>query len=164
MKTKSPAIKTKIHATSENVKHSVDKAEHAAVNVVERAEGAMDSVKSGFATAKVMGAEMMTVVDNAGRTTIGGIVTMNSSLVNYGKEVMNDSMEVGRKTLESKSIQDVVALQTAFAERRINSAFHTMAAMNTLAQTNVMAMWTPFASFARQTGEAASQNGKKASF
>jgi hypothetical protein len=48
-------------------------------------------------------------------------------------------------------VKDVVELQTAFAERRMSAAFHTVAAMNTLAQNNIMALWSPFATLVRDT-------------
>ena len=76
---------------------------------------------------------------------------MNKSMVDYGKDVLNDAIDVSKKTMEARSVKDVVELQTAFAERRISAAFHTVAALNTLAQNNVMALWSPFAALVRDT-------------
>jgi hypothetical protein len=146
-KTETPAnIKSAIHNASNNLQSTVAKTETAAVSVVERVEDAMKSVKLNFDSVKSFGSDAMEVVDNAGRTMVGGVVTLQSSLVNYGKDVVNDTIEVGRKTFEVKSVSDAVHLHTEFAERRINALFHTVSAVNAINHNNVMAMWSPLAS------------------
>jgi hypothetical protein len=142
-------VKAAIQNASQHAQSTVAKTEEAAVAAVVRAEDMLASVKAGFASAKAVGAEMIDVVDNAGRATIGGVVTLNSSLVNYGKDVVNDTIEVGKKTLEVKSVADFVDLHTAYAERRINALFHTMGALNTIAQNNALAVFSPFAAMVR---------------
>lgn len=145
------SIKSTINAASDGVQQTVSRAEIAALSAVGRVEDTMATVKVGLDQAKAFGTEVFSVVDNAGRTTLGGIATVNTSLVGYGRDVLADTIDVGKKTMEARSVQDVVELQTAFAERRISAAFHTMAALNSLAQQNVMAMFTPFASLVRET-------------
>jgi hypothetical protein len=149
-KSTSKTVKARIQNASHSVQETVSKAETAALGAVGRVEDTLDSMKSGFENAKQLGADVISVVDNAGRTTLGGMVTMNSSLMTYGREALNDTMEVGKKTFEAKSFADVVELHTAFTERRIAAAFHTMGALNTLAQHNVMAVWSPFAEMVRE--------------
>ena len=151
------SIKSTIHTASNGVQHSVARAEQAALTVVARVEDTMATVKVGFDQAKAFGSDVFSVVDNAGRTTLGGIATVNTSLVGYGRDVLADTIEVGKKTMEARSVKDVVELQTAFAERRISAAFHTMSALNSLAQQNVMAMWSPFASLVRETAGSAEE-------
>ncbi len=147
-------VKSNIHSASNGLQKGVVRAEEAAVTAVDRVEDTMSTMKVSFDQAKAFGSEVMSVVDNAGRTTLGGMVTMNQSMVDYGKEALADTIDVGKKTMEARSVKDVVELQTAFAERRISAAFHTVAALNTLAQHNVMALWSPFASLVRDTSGA----------
>jgi hypothetical protein len=147
--TKIETVKAAIQNASQHAQSTVAKTEDAAVAAVARVEDAFASVKAGFESAKAVGAEFIDVVDTAGRATLGGVVSMNASLVNYGKDVVNDTIEVGKKSLEVKSVTDFVDLHTAFAERRINALFHTMGALNTIAQNNAMAMFSPFAAMAR---------------
>jgi hypothetical protein len=149
-KTSPKTMKARIQNASHSVQKTVAKAETATLGALERVEDTFESMKDGFESAKQMGSEVLSVVDNAGRTTFGGMVTMNRSIMDYSKEALNDSMEVGKKTFEAKSFADVVELHTAFTERRIAAAFHTMGALNTLAQHNVMAVWGPFAELMRE--------------
>ncbi len=151
------SVKASIHTASTGVQRGVVRAEDAAVSAVERVEDTLASMKVNLDQAKAFGSEVLSVVDNAGRTTLGGMVTMNKSMVDYGKDVFTDAIDVSKKTMEARSVKDVVELQTAFAERRISAAFHTVAALNTLAQNNVMALWSPFASLVRDTSGAAEQ-------
>ena len=146
-------IKSAIHNASASVQKSVGKGEAAAVNAVERATEAFEQVKASFEGVKAFGAEVLGVVDTAGRTAIGGVVAANNSLANYGKDVVTDTIEVGRKSFEVKSVTDLVDLHTSFAERRMNALFQTVAAINSIHQTNAMAMWTPFASMLRDVSE-----------
>jgi hypothetical protein len=148
-------VKTTIHTASNGLQKGVVRAEEVAVTAVERVEDTLATMKVNLDQAKAFGSEVMSVVDNAGRTTLGGMVTMNKSMVDYGKDVFADAIDVSKKTMEARSVKDVVELQTAFAERRISAAFHTVAALNTLAQNNVMALWSPLASLVRDTSGAA---------
>ena len=153
-------MKSTIHTASATAQSSIAKAEYAALNAVGRVEDTIATVKVGFDHAKAFGSEVLTVVDNAGRTSLGGIATVNSSLVGYGRDVLTDTIDVSKKTMEARSVKDVVELQTAFAERRMSAAFHTVAALNALAQQNVMAMWSPFASLVRETAGSADEFAK----
>jgi hypothetical protein len=147
---KAKTMKARVQNASHSMQETVAKAETATLGAMERVEDTFESMKEGFENAKQVGTEVLSVVDNAGRTTFGGMVTINRSLMDYSKEALNDTMEVGKKTFEAKSFADVVELQTAFTERRIAAAFHTMGAINTLAQHNVMAVWGPFAEMVRE--------------
>jgi hypothetical protein len=148
-------VKASIHNASHGLQKSVVRVEEVAVTAVDRVEDSFATMKVNMDQAKAFGSEIMSVVDNAGRTTLGGMVTMNKSMVDYGKDVFADAVDVSKKTMEARSVKDVVELQTAFAERRISAAFHTVAALNTLAQNNVMALWSPFATLVRDTSGAA---------
>lgn len=150
-------VKTSIHNASNGLQKGVVRVEEVAVTAVERVEDTLATMKVNMDQAKAFGSEVLSVVDNAGRTTLGGMVTMNKSMVDYGKDVFADAIDVSKKTMEARSVKDVVELQTAFAERRISAAFHTVAALNTLAQNNVMALWSPFASLVRDTSGSAEQ-------
>ena len=148
-------VKASIHNAANGLQKGVARVEEVAVNAVERVEDTLATMKVNLDQAKAFGSEVLSVVDNAGRTTLGGMVTMNKSMVDYGKDVFADAIDVSKKTMEARSVKDVVELQTAFAERRISAAFHTVAALNTLAQNNVMALWSPFANLVRDTSGAA---------
>ena len=154
-------FKSAIQTASGHVQFTVAKTETAALAAVDRVEGAAQSVRQsaqvGFDSVKAVGAELVGVIDNAGRTTFGGVAAINGSLMTYGKDLVTDTLDVGRKTIESRSLTDAVALQTAFAERRINALFHTVSAINSLAQTNVLAMWGPLASMLNKSGNAAAE-------
>jgi hypothetical protein len=147
-------MKTSIHNTANGLQKGVARAEDVAVTAVDRVEDTLSTMKVNFEQAKAFGTEVFSVVDNAGRTTLGGMVTMNKSMVDYGKEILADTIDVSKKTMEARSVKDVVELQTAFAERRMSAAFHTVAALNTLAQNNMMALWSPFANLVRDTSGA----------
>jgi hypothetical protein len=147
-----PKLKAAIETAGEKVHATVEQTETAAISMVERAETMMQSMTAGFGGVKAVGTDMIAVVDNAGRTVLGGAVAINGSLVTYGRDALADTVDVGRKSFEVRSVQDAVELHTAFAERRINAMFHTMGAVNTLAQTNVLAMWAPFADMVKDAG------------
>ena len=152
-------FKSAIQTASGHVQFTVAKTETAALAAVDRVEGAAQSVRqsaqAGFEGVKAVGTEFAGVIGNAGRTTLGGVAAINGSLMTYGKDLVTDTLDVGRKTIESRSLTDAVALQTAFAERRINALFHTVSAINSLAQTNVLAMWAPLATMLNKSGSAA---------
>ena len=145
-------FKTAIHTASGHVQSTIAKTEQSALAAVDRVEDTVASVKSSLDNVKAIGSQLTDVVDNAGRATVSGVVALNGSIMNYGKELIADSIDVGRKTIETRSIKDAVELHTAFAERRIQALFHTAAQINTLAQDNVMAMWKPFATLVRTAG------------
>jgi hypothetical protein len=150
--TVAPAVKSAIQSASGHVQYTAVKAEQNALAAVAQVEGAMASLKTSFDGVTAVGANVVEVVDTAGRTALSGAVAVNGSLMNYGKDLVADTIELGRKTIETRSLTDAVALHTAFAERRIQAAFQTAAAINTLNQNNVMAMWAPLASLVRSAG------------
>ena len=145
-------FKTAIHTASGHVQSTIAKTEQSALAAVDRVEDTVASVKSSLDNVKALGSQLTDVVDNAGRATVSGVVALNGSIMNYGKDLIADSIDVGRKTIETRSLKDAVELQTAFAERRIQALFQTAAQINSLAQDNVMAMWKPFASLVRTAG------------
>ena len=160
-------FKSAIQNASGHAQATVAKTETAAVAAVDRVEDAFASVKSSFEGVKAFGSNLTEVVDNAGRTAMSGVVAMNGSLMTYGKDLITDTIDLGRKTIETRSLKDAVDLHTSFAERRIQAVFHTAAQINTLAQDNVMAMFTPFASMIRTAGTSAdvtATNVKKSAF
>jgi hypothetical protein len=151
-KMSAPKLKAAIETAGNKVHAKVEQTETAAISMVERVESMMQSVTSGFGGVKTVGSDVIAVVDNAGRTALGGAVAINGSLVKYSRDVLADTVDVGRKTLEIRSVQDAVELHTAFAERRINAMFHAMSAVNSLTQNNVLAMWAPFADMVKDAG------------
>lgn len=157
----SPA-KAAFHHALNGVHHTVANAELAALLAVERVEDTLATVKAGFDNAKAIGTEVMAVVDNAGRTTFDGMVNINASLVNYGKDAINDTLEVSKRAMAARTVTDVVALQTAYAERRITAVFDAMHHLGSLAQSNVMAMFSPFAVLARESAVSVREFAKPA--
>ncbi len=150
-KMSAPKLKAAIETAGDKVHATVEQTETAAISMVERVESMMQSVTNGLGGVKAVGSDVVALVDNAGRTVIGGAVAINGSLVNYGRDALADTVDVGRKTFEIRSVKDAVELHTAFAERRINAMFHTVGAVNSLAQNNVLAMWAPFAEMVKDT-------------
>lgn len=142
-------VKAAIHKASSSMQTGVSKGEVAALAAAERMEEGMEAVKASIDGVKQFGNELMDVVDNAGRTALGSVVAMNGSLMTYGREALNDTIETGRKTFEVKSFKDAVDLHTEFTERRLKAMFNTMGALNSLAHTNTMAMWSPLADMLR---------------
>ena len=160
-------FKSAIQNASGHAQATVVKTETAAVAAVERAEDMFASVASSFEGVKAFGSNLTEVVDNAGRTTISGAVAINGSLMSYGKDLIADTIDLGRKTIETRSLKDAVDLHASFAERRIQAVFHVAAQINTLAQDNVMAMFKPFASMVRNVGtsaDASAANVQKGAF
>jgi hypothetical protein len=152
-KMSAPKLKAAIAEAGDKVHAQVEQTETAAISMVDRVDGMVQSVTAGFGGVRLVGSEIIAVVDNAGRTVLGGAVAINGSLVNYGRDAVADTVDVGRKTFALRSVQDAVELHTAFAERRINAMFHTMGAVNSLAQTNVLAMWSPLAEMMKDTSQ-----------
>jgi hypothetical protein len=161
------AVKTAIQNASGHAQAAIVTSEHSALSAVDRVEDTVASLKSSFEGVKAMGAQVTEVVDTAGRSALSGVVAINGSLMNYGKDLVSDTVELGRKTLETRSMADAVALHTAYAERRLQAMFHTVAAVNTLAQNNAMAIFQPFASMvtnASGTTDANIKAAQKAAF
>jgi len=144
------SFRSTIQAASHSLQSTVVRAEQAAIAAVGRIESAIESAKAGLDGAKTIGSDALSVLDNAGRATIGSAVTLNTSLVDYGRSAINDTIDVGRKTFEARSVADVVDLHTAYAERRINAVFHTLGAINALAQNHALAVWSPVAALLRE--------------
>lgn len=151
------SVKAAINAATTSTRQAIAKGETTAKVAAERVQGAMKAAQENVETAQELGAELMDVVDTASRTTIDGVTSVNESLMTFGKDAVQDAMDVSRKALEAKSFADVVALQTAFAERRINAMFQAIGMLNSIAQNNALAVWSPFATFARHAGEKASE-------
>lgn len=160
------SLKAAMNAASSTAKQAIAKSEATAKVAAVRLEGAIKTAHDNVETAQELGAELMDVVDTASRTTLNSVASVNESLMTFGKDAMQDAMDVSRKALEAKSLSDVVALQTAFAERRINAMFQAIGMLNSLAQSNALAVWSPFASFARHAGDKASEaaEAQKAAF
>jgi hypothetical protein len=150
-----PAVRSAIQTSSGHVQMAAAKSEKAALAAVDRAETAAASLKPALNTIKTVSTNLVEVVDTAGRTTLGSAVALNGSLMNYSKDLVTDTVELGRQTLQTRSLSDAMALQTAFTERRIHAAFETVAAVNALAQSNVLALWQPFAALLQTAGETA---------
>jgi hypothetical protein len=156
------AVKTAIQNASGHAQAAIVNTETSVLSAVDRVEDTMASVKSSFDSVKAVGSHVTEVVDNAGRTTLSGVVAINGSLMSYGKDLVADTVELGRKTMETRSLADAVALHTAYAERRLQAMFHTMAAVNTLAQNNTMAIFQPFALMVTNTSGTTDANIKAA--
>jgi hypothetical protein len=146
-------VKAAITKASASVQSGVAKTEIAVLAAAERMEEGLGAMKASLDGAKQFGNEIVDVADNAGRTALGSVVAMNGSLVNYGREAINDTIETGRRTFEVKSFKDAIELQTEFTERRLKAMFHTLGAINSLAHTNTMAMWSPLADMLRSAGD-----------
>jgi hypothetical protein len=148
-------IKAAVQNASGHVQSAIVSSEKSVVGAVERSADALASLKATFDGVKEFGTQLTEVVDHAGRTALSGAAAINGSLMNYGKDLVADAMDVSRKTIETRSLQDAVELHTAFAERRLSAIFQTAAAVNSLAQHNVMAVFGPFASLVKNaTGSA----------
>ncbi len=160
-------VKAAIQNASGHVQSAIVNTEHSALAAVDRVEDTMASMKTNLEGVKNFGSHLGEVVDNAGRTTLSGVVAINGSLMTYGRELVTDTVELGRKTLETRSLADAVALHTAFTERRLQAMFQTVAAVNTLAQNNAMAIFQPFASMvtnASDTTDATIKSMQKSAF
>jgi hypothetical protein len=161
------AVKSAVQNASGHAQAAIVTTENSVLAAVDRVEDTMASVKSSFDSVKAVGSQVTEVVDNAGRSALSGVVAINGSLMNYGKDLVADTVELGRKTMETRSLADAVALHTAYAERRLQAVFHTVAAVNTLTQNNVMAIFQPFASMvtnASGTTDANIKAAQKAAF
>ena len=145
-KTAPTSIKAAIQNASGHVQSAIINTEQSTIAAVDRVEDTYASMKSSLDGVRNFGSHLSEVVDNAGRTTLSGVVAVNGSLMTYGRELVTDTVELGRTTMETRSLTDAVALHAAFAERRLQAMFHTVAAVNTLTQNNVMAIFQPFAS------------------
>jgi hypothetical protein len=144
---------TEITSLKSAIQSGVQKSEMVVMAAAERVGESMEAVKASLDGAKQFGNEVLDVVDNAGRTAIGSVVAVNGSLMTYGREAINDTIETGRKTFEVKSVKDAIELHTEFTERRLKAMFHTVGALNSLAHTNTMAMWSPLADMLRAAGD-----------
>lgn len=142
-------VKSAIQKAATAAQSGIAKTETAAIAATDRIESGVETMKAQFEGAKAIGNELIDVVDNAGRTAIGSVVAINGSLVTYGREAINDTIDTGRKTFEVTSFKDAVDLHTAYTERRLKAMFNTMSALTSLAQTNTMAMWSPLADMLR---------------
>lgn len=160
------SMKEAIHAVSLNAQDVIAKSETTAAAAAERVQEAFKAAQGNMESAQQLGVEFMDVVDTASRTALTGVTTVNESLAKFGKEAFQDAVELSRKALEAKSIADVVALQTAFAERRINATFQVIGTLNAMAQNNALAVWSPFAALARHAGQKATEaaEAQKAAF
>lgn len=150
------SMKAAIEAASASAREAISKGETTAAAAAERVQVAFKAAQENMETAQALGVEFMDVVDTASRTAFTGMTTVNESLVKFGKDAVQDAVDVARKAMEAKSFADVVALQTSFAERRINATFQVVSVLNSIAQTNALAVWSPLASLARHAGQKAS--------
>jgi hypothetical protein len=156
-----PAVRSAVQTSTGHVQMAAAKSEHALLATVDHVETAVASMKPGMDAAKNVGSNLGEVVDTAGHTTLGGVVALNGSLMNFGKDLVTDTVELGRQTLQTRSLSDAMALQTAFTERRIHAAFETAAAVNAMAQSNVLALWQPFAALLQTAGGVATDAATK---
>ncbi len=163
VKTEAPtSVKSVIQSASGHAQAAIVSTEKSAVAAVEKAEGTISTLKTNFDGAKDFSMHLTEVVDHAGRTTLSGVAAINGSLMTYGKDLVADTIELGRKTIETRSLKDAVELHTAFAERRLAAMFQAAAAVNSLAQSNMMAMFGPFASLVKTAGGSADTTVKAA--
>ena len=160
------AVKAVIQAASASAQEAIAKSETTATAAAERVQVAFKAAQQNMEKAQELGAEFMDVVDTASRTTFTGVTTVNESLMTFGKDAFQDAVDVARKAGEAKSFADVVALQTAYAERRINATFQVVNMLNSIAQNNALAVWSPLAALARNAGQKASEaaEAQKAAF
>ena len=80
----------------------------------------------------------------------------NGALGCYGKDVLTDTMDVGRKGIGSKGANEFVGLFIDYVSRRSHAFFASIEELNAIAKTSTLAAWSPMGDMLRNTGERAS--------
>ena len=153
MTTQDTGLRASIKTASQYVQTAASKTETAALDAVERAEAAFTGAQSALSNVRQVGSEIANSIGHAGRTTFSGIVDANEAIGRYGKEALNDTLEVGRKSFAAKSPKEVVDLYVGYVSRRSQAMFSHVSELNTIAQAKTIAAWAPLGDTLRKTGE-----------
>src|SRR2546423_1595206 len=153
MQVEDTGLRAAIRNASTFVRDTATKSEVVAIDAVERAEGALATAQASWNSTKNFGGEVAQSLGHAGRTTYNGIVEYNGALGRYGKDALNDTIEVGRKTLQVKCLEELVNLHADFVSRRSQAMFDTVNELNAIGQAKTVTAWSSMGETLRKAGE-----------
>jgi hypothetical protein len=153
MTTQDKGLRAQIKTACQFVQDAAAKSEAAALDAVERAEAALGTAQSSLNTARQFGGEVANAIGHAGRTTLNGVVEINTALGRFGKDAVTDMIEVGRKTAGVRSAKEAVDLYVDYVSRRSQAMFAQVSELNAIAQSKTVAAWAPFGDTLRKAGD-----------
>jgi hypothetical protein len=154
MQTEDTGLRAAIRNASSIVQETASKSEAAAIDAVGRVEAALASAQATWNGAREFAGEVAQSLGHAGRTTYDGIMEYNGALGRYGKDALGDTIDVGRKTLQVKSLKEFLDLHADFVSRRSQAMFDTVNQLNAIAQLKTVTAWSPMGETLRKAGEA----------
>jgi len=153
MQARDTGLKTAIKNASTLVQEAASKSEAAALAAMERAEAALADAQTKWNDAREIGSEVIGTLGHAGRTSFDGVAEFNGALGRYGKEAVTDTIELSRKTIQAKSLKEIVELHIDYVTRRNRAMFTSVSELNAIAQSKTMAAWSPFGETVRKMVE-----------
>ena len=158
MQTQDNGLKTVIKTASTLVQETASKSEAAALEAVERVQASFADAQVKWNDAREMGGEVVGALGHAGRTSLNGVAEFNGALGRYGKEALTDTIDLGRKAVQAKSLKEIVELHVEYVTRRNQAMFASVNELNAIAQTKTVAAWSPFGETVRRMVEKSSIN------
>jgi hypothetical protein len=143
MQVQETGLKAAIKGASAFVQESAAKSETAAIEAVARTEAVIADAQAKLNDAKQFGGEIVENLGHAGRTTFNGLVEFNGAIGRYGKDALTDTIEMGRKSIGAKSVNEVLVAYVDFLARRSQAMFASVGELNTIAQAKTAAAWSP---------------------
>jgi len=157
MQLEDTGLRATIRNASTLVKETAAKSEAAAIDAVERAEAAFGTAQVKWTEARDLGGEVIQGLGHAGRTSLNGATEYGNVVGRYGKDALTDTIEFGRQSLQAKSVKELVELNVAFMSRRSQAMFASVSELNSIAQAETFAAWSPLGETLRKAGEKTSQ-------
>ena len=157
MESQDTGLKAAIKNASTLVQETASKSEAAALEAVARVEATFADAQTKWNDARDFGSEVVETLGHAGRTSFNGVAEFNGVLGRYGKDVLTDTIELGRQSLKARSVKDIVDLNVAFMTRRSQAMFASVNELNAIAQAKTVAAWSPLGETLRKAGEKTSQ-------
>ena len=156
MESQDTGLKAVIKNASTLVQETASKSEAAALEAVARVEATFADAQTKWNDARDFGSEVVETLGHAGRTSFNGVAEFNGVLGRYGKDVLTDTIELGRQSLKARSVKDIVDLNVAFMTRRSQAMFASVNELNAIAQAKTVAAWSPLGETLRKAGEKSS--------
>jgi len=98
---------------------------------------------------------LMQLIDATARAHRAAAGTVGATLLDTANALVAESLDLGRKSMETQSMARLFSLQADFIERRFLAAFGVVSAMRDAMHSQSLAAWKPFDELGSTSGRCA---------
>lgn len=106
-------------------------------------ENAVQAITKQVQDNNEFGKEFIGAFGAGGKAYVSGLVELNKTLFGYGKEIFDGAVEHSKKTLAAKNMREVMELQAAYAQTRVETSTAHVKEFADLARVKAQAALAP---------------------